>query len=98
MDTAGERIKTEEKRKIGIFIDDKLGAGRIDAIKEALVEISRSDDPLTKEWLGNIVIHSDGVTDQNHESFEKDRKIKKEDMVVVAHDEEYVCLKPYEDQ
>ncbi len=93
MDTAGERIKTEEKKKIGIFIDDKLGEGRIDAIKEALVDISRSNDPLTKKWLSNIVIHSDGVTDQNLESFGKDRKIKKEDMIIMTRDIDFSWLK-----
>ncbi len=87
----------QKKERVGILIDKRLGNGRADEVRKALSDLMRSEDPLLKEWLENIVIHTGDITEMTLDYMKDQKHVKNEDLIVIALDEEFECLKPYTD-
>jgi len=92
-----ETASEKEERRIGIFIDERLGSGKTEEIMEVLEKLTHREGLLGR-LLRNAAIKYGDINDirEGPAYLETRKNVRKEDMVIITRNEELECLRPYE--
>jgi len=93
------RVDEKDKEKeemIGIFVDSKIGAGRMGSVIKAFRKLIRTDDPVLKILLSRIRILSVDMDPEEINDLQERYKFTKENMIFLCNTENKNALKEYE--